>query len=183
MGQNEDWNAPWLNRTNWILAHLENFHLEAAEALVVLLINYFNETAPTTTISANDISNKSGLDLEKVEQIIDSLSEKGYLNVRIQRSGMQFLLDGLYHANRESLGGPIQQGLIREIGNEFGRPLSGSEMERILRWQQEFEESTILRALDEASAYDRRTLSYIESLLQSWKQRGLSAEDIESGKR
>ncbi len=56
-------------------------------------------------------------------------------------------------------------------------------MERILRWQEEFEESVILRALDEAAAYDRRSLNYIESLLQSWKQRGLSAQDIESGLR
>lgn len=179
----DDWNAPWLNRTNWIFAHLETFHLNSAEVLVVLLINYFNETNPTTTISAQDISAKSGLDLEEVEQAIDSLSEKGYLHVRIQRSGMQFLLDGLYNANHESLGNPIQQGLLREIGNEFGRPLSGGEMERILRWQEEFEESVILRALDEAAAYDRRSLNYIESLLQSWKQRGLSAQDIESGLR
>lgn len=180
MPQQIEWNDPWLNKTNWILGHLEDFHLKPHEALVVLLINYFNETNPTTTISAKEIASKSGLDLEQIELVIDSLSEKGYLNVRIQKSGMQFLLDGLFQVTNKQ---PIAQKLLQEIGNEFGRPLSGMEMERILRLQQEYEESVILRALDEAAVYDRRSLNYIESLLQHWKQRGLSAEDIERGKR
>ena len=56
-------------------------------------------------------------------------------------------------------------------------------MERLIELSNDFEESMILHALDEASAYNKRSLSYIEAMLANWKARGLDAQDIENGKR
>ena len=38
-------------------------------------------------------------------------------------------------------------------------------------------------ALNEASVYNKRNLTYIENVLISWSNKGLSTEDIESGIR
>ena len=38
-----DWNAPYLNHKIWILDHLEQLHCEPKEALVLLLIDLYND--------------------------------------------------------------------------------------------------------------------------------------------
>lgn len=80
-------------------------------------------------------------------------------------------------------GHPLPKSLLEEVEEEFGRPLSGTEMERLCRLAETYSEQTILHALDEASAYEKRSLPYIEALLSAWKSKGLSDEDIENGKR
>lgn len=181
MPQSSDWNAPWLNRTNWILDHLETFSLEPAEILVVLVLNFLNETGQT--ITPEMVVAKTALDLGEVEAAFDSLTNKGYLVIGMLNNKVSFRLDGLYSNASPMQERPLQQTLIREFGNEFGRPLSGSEMERITRLGQDYEEDMILHALDEAAAYNKRSLNYVEALLDSWRSRGLDAADIENGRR
>lgn len=181
MLESSDWNAGWMDRNRWIFDHLDRLNLQCDEALVVLVLNYLNDTGQP--ITQEIVMAKTGLESEQVENCFDSLSAKGYLSLVFENRAVSFRLDGLLDAGRSLNGKPVEQTLIREFGNEFGRPLSGSEMERILRLGNEYEEETILHALDEAAAYNKRSVSYIEALLAGWKKRGLDAADIESGKR
>ena len=41
----------------------------------------------------------------------------------------------------------------------------------------------VIVALNEAASYDKRDLNYIERILISWTDKGLSVEDVENGKR
>ncbi len=175
-----DWNAPWLNRTFWIFDHLENFQCTPNEALVVLTISFLNDARQDVTPEI--IMEKTRLDLEQVDEAIDGLNRAGYLNVKTRNRKLVFSLEGLFE-DELTQHHPLNQGLISEFGREFGRPLSGSEMETISRLSDEFEESMVIRALDEAAAYEKRSLMYVEKVLQDWKRKGLSAEDIERGLR
>ena len=56
-------------------------------------------------------------------------------------------------------------------------------MERILQLGDEYDSRMVICALNEAAVYDKRNLNYIENILISWRQKGLSTEDVESGKR
>lgn len=183
MLERKDWSAPWFNRTAWIMEHLEEFQLEPQEFLVVMVINYLQETGQL--ITPDTIMAKTNLEERQLDEAMSSLSAKGYLAMETKNRQIRFLLNGLadLQQNQPIEGSPITQTLIREFSNEFGRPLSGSEMERILALGQDFEEDMILHALDEAAAYGKRSVSYIEAMLTEWRRRGLDAADIESGKR
>ena len=73
--------------------------------------------------------------------------------------------------------------LIEEFEAEFKRTLSSMEMERILQLASYYDERMVICALNEAAVYEKRNLNYIESILVSWKEKGFSVEDVESGKR
>lgn len=181
MVDRSDWNAPWFNKTFWIFDHLEDLKLDPQEILVVLVLNYLNETR--SPIVPDIVSAKTGLDLDAVDTAFESLAARGYLTIDTRNKKLHFLLDGLLDGAPVGAGKPIESGLISEFSTEFGRPLSPNEMERILQMEETHSEAVILRALDEASAYEKRSVGYVEALLAGWKARGLSDEDIESGKR
>ncbi|MCF0245823.1 MAG: DnaD domain protein, partial [Ileibacterium sp.] len=78
---------------------------------------------------------------------------------------------------------PISQPLLMEFQEEFGRTFSSAEMEKIISLGEMYDEAMVLQALNEAAVYDKRSLQYIENILIAWKNKGLSVEDVENGKR
>ncbi len=66
---------------------------------------------------------------------------------------------------------------------EFKRPLNDKEIENIGVWCQRYDERRVVCALNEAVVYNTLNFDYIESILKSWQEKGLSVEDIEGGKR
>ncbi|BCA85778.1 DNA replication protein DnaD [Enterococcus saigonensis] len=85
-----------------------------------------------------------------------------------------------------------QQGQQQEISQmflhfqqEFGRPLSSFEYERIAQWLEEdnYSPEIIILALKEAVLNNARSLQYIESILSSWRSKNIqSAQDVASDK-
>ena len=56
-------------------------------------------------------------------------------------------------------------------------------MQKILDLCEAFGERQVECALNEAVVYDKKSLNYIENVLVSWRNKGLSTEELESGKR
>ena len=162
-----DWTSPYVDHKVWILDHLESLHLEPKEALVLLLIDYYNDMHKT--IHHEMIAQKLHIDVEEVENLFVTLADKGYLNIT-------------YSQEQKKVQGS-HRSLIEEFEAEFKRTLSSMEMERILQLASYYDERMVICALNEAAVYEKRNLNYIESILVSWKEKGLSVEDVESGKR
>lgn len=59
--------------------------------------------------------------------------------------------------------------LFQMIEQEFGRPLSPIEMETIVFWTNEHNEGLIKAALKEAVMQNKRSIRYIEGILNNWK--------------
>lgn len=175
-----NWNAPYMDRQAWILDHLQDLHVDAQEALVILLIDFLNKNQ--IPIQHQIIADKCKIDVEKVEEIFASLSQKGYLTIDFEKGKLLFCLDGLLNISAPA-GEPLSQSIITEFEDEFGRSLSPFEMQKILELAQLHGERKVICALNEAAAYDSRDLNYIERILVSWHTKGLTTEDVECGKR
>lgn len=56
------------------------------------------------------------------------------------------------------------------------------EMTKISEWNRTTDRKLIIYALREASAYHSVSISYIDRILQTWKQKGYTARMIEEGR-
>lgn len=77
----------------------------------------------------------------------------------------------------------LYSGCLGAFMAELKRPLNNKEIENIGDWCQKYDERRVICALNEATVYDKKDFNYIESILKSWQEKGLSVEDIEAGKR
>ena len=175
-----NWNAPYMDRQAWILDHLQELHVDAMEALVLLIIDFLNKNQ--IPIQHEIIAEKCKIDVEKVEEIFANLSQKGYLTIDFDKGKLLFCLDGLLNMTAPA-GEPLSQSIITEFEDEFGRGLSGFEMQKILELAQIHGERKVICALNEAAVYDRRNINYIEKILVSWQNKKLTTEEIECGNR
>lgn len=176
-----DWNKPYINKGVWIFENLQDLNLEPAEALLIFVINYFNETHQP--VDYDLLVEKCHMSPEELDETIENLSAKGYLSFDTSGRSLGFVLEGLLDLPAAS-GKPVNQSLISEFQQEFqGRTLSSSDMDKIIELSERYDERMILAALSEAAVYDKRSIPYVESVLANWSMKGLSAEDVENGKR
>ena len=119
------WDAPYLDRKVWLLEHLETLHLDAKEALVLLLIDHFNTIH--VNIHHELLATKLKINEEEVEDIFNALAEKGYLNLDFKDGNMVFDISGVYVLENTSEVN-YAKSLLEEFEDEFKRSLSPSEM-------------------------------------------------------
>lgn len=174
-----NWNAPYVDRRTWILDHLKDLSIDSNETLVLLLIDYFNGIGQE--ISQEELAAKMKVDEDTIEDCFVSLSNKGYLTTSFEHGKVVFSIDGLFHAKQESV--PIQHSLMEQFEMSFGRTLSTNEMQRILHLADLYDERRVICALNEAVVYNSLSLNYVERVLVSWKQKGLTIEELENGIR
>lgn len=175
-----DWNAPYLDRKVWLLENLDTLHLNAKETLVLLLIDHFNTIH--VNIHHELIATKLKISEDDVEEIFNELAQKGYLNLDFKDGSLVFDISGIFNLeNIDEVN--FSRSLVEEFEEEFRRSLSPSEMDRILNLSAEYDERMVICALNEAAAYDKRDINYIERILISWQSKNLSVEDVENGKR
>ncbi len=176
------WNEPYFDRRTWILANLDMLHMNPQEILVLMLIDYCNQIK--TMVTHEYISKKINLSIDEIEEIFMSLSDKGYLtiNMDMEKGNLIFDIEGIYQQEQVE-GQHLSRSLFDTFEFEFKRPLSHHEMDRILTMVSNYEEERVILALNEAVAYQKLDLNYIERILGSWMQKGLSIEDLQKGKR
>lgn len=175
-----NWNSPALNRIMWILDHLENLNVSCDEAMVLLVIQFCNDTG--IPVSHEAIHQKTKLSIDQIESIFNSLSQKGFLRIDFVDGKIVFLLDGLVHGTSMT-GSPLETDLLSAFEQEFGRALSPNEMERILEMKNHFGQRMMMVALNDAIANEKLNLNYIENVMAIWKRKNYTEEDVERGKR
>ncbi|MEY8468684.1 DnaD domain-containing protein [Faecalibaculum rodentium] len=175
-----DWNSPWMDHTMWILGHLESLHLSHLEALTLLMIEYLNKAQ--IPVSHDILCEKLGITTAQAEQTLGDLSDKGFLDFAMENGKVRFLTQGVYDRGL-SVGQPLARSLIQEFEDAFARTLSSQEMQCIIDMAAAYGEDRVLLALDEAIAYGHPDTNYIERILASWQQKGLSTEDLRKGYR
>ena len=83
----------FFNRRNWILENISKLNLDSNEALLLLLIDYFNEYNEPSNI--NTLSKSSNLDKNVVDDTIASLISKGYLVLLTDSGQVIFNIDNI----------------------------------------------------------------------------------------
>lgn len=174
------WKERYINRRDWILESLSELSLTSEESLTILLIDFMNEH--DLNISHGILAEKLKKDSEEIDNILSVLSAKGYLQIGYQDRKIAFSIDGIFAAQQDKTMA-FDASLFDIFETEFGRPLSQMELQRMSDWIQIYEQKLIQYALREAIMFDKKSFDYIDRILVEWKNRNLSVQDIEDGKR
>lgn len=169
----------YFNRRNYILEEMEDLDLNAEELLVVLLIDYCSEQ--NILISHSILAQKTKQSVDAIDRVLSSLTAKGYLETKFLQGKLIFDLRGIFEEEKPKAN--IDQSLFQLFEKEFKRTFSQVELTRIADWVTTYGKDSIVYALREAIINEKYSIDYIERILQEWKRRELSIEDIQNGKR
>ena len=172
------WNQRFVNRRDYILENLETWNLNTREIVMILLIDYMNEHL--ITLSLELMAQKMNLTINEVDLLLQSLQEKGYIQMNFVQGRISFSIDGLFDEPSKN---QLEQSLFDLYEAEFARPLTQQELQRLSDMRQQYDEVMMINALREASIYGCVKIEYIEKILMNWKKIGLTADDYAKGKR
>lgn len=174
------WKLNYINRRDWILESLEELAISSEETMAILLIDYLNEH--DVLINHGILADKLKKSSDEIDELLSKLTGKGFLNVGYKDKKIEFNIDGVFASNNEKTM-KFDESLFNVFEDEFARPLSQMELQRMSEWMQTYEQKLIQYALREAVIYDKKNFDYIDRILMEWKKRNLTAMDIEEGKR
>ena len=110
------------------------------------------------------------------------LCAKKYLEIKAANNGdIRFVLNGLFETDVARDEKIMDSSLFDLFESEMGRTLSQKEMQKIAEWNRTTDKKMIFYALREVSAYQKLSFSYIDKILQDWKNKGLTLKQIDEG--
>ena len=169
----------------YVIKECSKFDLTLDE--FVLLIYLYNHN--NMIYDPELLSNELGITVENILIGIDSLSNKGLINLDVSKTSNGLLeekinLDNFYEKISLSIMSMLTEeevsddNLFSLIEKEFNRKLKPMEQERIISLQKDYSDELIKEAVKEAENKDIR---YIDKLLFEWKRQGVkSLDDIKN---
>ena len=169
----------------YVIKECSKFDLTLDE--FVLLIYLYNHN--NMIYDPELLSNELGITVENILIGIDSLANKGLINLDVSKTSNGLLeekinLDSFYEKISLSIMSMLTEeevsddNLFSIIEKEFNRKLKPMEQERIISLQKDYSDELIKEAVKEAENKDIR---YIDKLLFEWKRQGVkSLDDIKN---
>ncbi len=163
-----------------------NLNLSLAEFLLLL---YF-DNADSQNFDIEVISLKLKMEASDILFAFNNLITKKLISLVSEKneSGKitdKVLLTGFYEKIEENqkrlIKKNVKEDIFTKFETEFKRPLAGMEIEIIKAWSEKYEESLILRALEEAIYNGAINIRYIDAILYEWSKKGYKTrEDVEN---
>lgn len=165
------WKKPYVNRRDWMLENLGVLNLSAKEVVILLLIDYLNGLHEN--IDPVVLSKRSGIEVEKVDELIHQLVRKNLLEVKPLKDKIEFNIDNLFQEGlRYEF---VDENIFEVFESELSRPLSQPELQRLNGWLSQYTQNEIIAALRTAIVYQKVTFPYINSILvNNRKEKGLN---------
>lgn len=167
----------------YIVKNYDKFDLNGLDFILLI---YFINQKNMITFDVNKISSDLNIESSKVLEIINSLNEKGYISIDMQKNNgviEEYISTDLFYAkamtiimdNKEE---EESSDIYSIFETEFGRVLSPIESENIRRWiENNIDEELIKEALKEAILSGVRNISYIDKIIASWMKKGYKTVD------
>ncbi|NBK97791.1 MAG: DnaD domain protein [Erysipelotrichia bacterium] len=173
------YNAPFFNRRNWIMEHMDQLELNVQEILLILCIDYMNEF--DQIVDVNALSKKMKIEGQEVDCLLSALINKGYLHMESNNRKMIYNIDRIFmqKENAQPCASNEFKNLFSLYEKEFKRPLSQRESEMLSEWIELYELKLIEYALREAIIYDTVNFAYINKILMNWKEKHFTAKMYE----
>ena len=158
-----------------------------AEELIVLI--YLMDKGNNIIYDINLFVKELSFTKRKVIELINNLVEKNILNITINKNSdnvsEEYLnLDMLYRKitniilDKELPSSTNNEDLFTIFEKEFGRTISPTEYEKINSWlNEDIDKALIVEALKEAVYNSTTSLRYIETILYSWKKKGIKTKE------
>lgn len=151
-----------------------------------ILMIYLIDCGDSIPFNPKTISLELGLNPNKVLELINTLSEKQVLSIKLEKNKIgvmeEFISTDLFYNKLSMLMVDMMNdkeekadsNLFQTFENEFGRTLSPMEYEIINGWvREQFSNEIIIEALKEATFNGVSSLRYIDKILYEWKKKGI----------
>lgn len=162
------WNKPYVNRRDWVLENLGGLKLSPKQVVVVLMIDYHNSLS--RPIDMPTFAKSCAMELNEVDEILESLVQSGLLKIKAQRDNVSFNLDALFSGGL--LYEYVDEDIFEVFESEFGRLLSQNELMILNEWLSIYTQDEILEALRQALIYQKASMQYINAILAQKRQEG-----------
>ena len=158
-----------------------------AEELIILI--YLMDKGNNIIYDINLFVKELSFTKRKVIELINNLVEKNILNITINKNSdnvsEEYLnLDMLYRKITNIILDKVlpsstnNEDLFTIFEKEFGRTISPTEYEKINSWlNEDIDKTLIVEALKEAVYNSTTSLRYIETILYSWKKKGIKTKE------
>ena len=160
------WKKPYINRRDWVLENLGSLSLNGTEAMVVLMVDFLNEQK--AEISLEVLSDRTGISIDAIDESIQSLVSKSFLNFEVKDKTLLFSIDGIFDDNLHYE--HVDTNIFNTFETEFGRLLSQNELQLLNTWLQKYSQEDILDALSSAIIYKKVSMQYINAILADKKR-------------
>ena len=160
------WKKPYINRRDWVLENLGSLSLNGTEAMVVLMVDFLNEQK--AEISLEVLSDRPGIRIDPIDESIQSLVSKSFLNFEVKDKTLLFSIDGIFDDNLHYE--HVDTNIFNTFETEFGRLLSQNELQLLNTWLQKYSQEDILDALSSAIIYKKVSMQYINAILADKKR-------------
>ena len=174
-----------------LLDNYKKLKINEEEVITLLMINHLLLQG-NSFIVPNRLALKMGFKTKKIDEILTSLLEKGFITY-IQKDGdtltslkpledklyNQFKLDFIDEENKNiiSKSSLKTDNIFLKFEQLFARPLSPVEVSQIQEWISfGYSDETIIEALKEALSKNKKSFRSIDKILLSWQKR----DDIEN---
>lgn len=153
------------NRRNWLLDNLFKLKITNDEAMLILLIDYYNEYQQPITMEL--LVEKLNLTAEQVDKAIHTLVNRGYLKITIVDMKPKFQIDEIFEVADHIV---INSNIYDLIEAELGKVLSRKDVSTISEWLRIYDYDTIVKALRVALANKKKSIAYIDKILATGEQ-------------
>lgn len=170
------WTAGYIDQKAWIIEHIADLKL-SPDALILILVIIHHQHK---NLNLNVLSQLSNMSVKTVDQILNRLVQDNRLTITVSKDQLFFDLSPLFQLEAVF---PKDQwsSLIHLYEQEFKRPLSSHEVEKLQDWLTKLDASYLVHALREAVIYQKLNFSYIDKILISWINKDISLEALNSG--
>lgn len=168
--------------------------LNLTEEELIILICLINE-GDKVIYNPNFFTEEIGFDKFKAMQILNDLSEKGFINIKVENDDtgkkeeyiyLDLLYNKLFNILLDKAPEPtISSDVFTLFETELGRTISPMEVEIIKEWLHDgISEELIKEALKEAIINNVRNLKYVDRILFTWRGKGFKTkEDVLKDKK
>lgn len=155
------YDCSYFNKQNWILEYFDKLNLSVEEAFLLLLIEYAHENGINDSLDY--LAGKMNLKPIEIDPILTGLVNKNYIT--LNNGGYSFNINNIFEFDPSKYE-IINNENIFSIFEEFlNRTLSGEELNKISNLVSEYGENEVIDGLRKAEAYNKRSISYIETIL------------------
>ena len=174
------WEKRYFDRKVYLLEENSRLKLNPNELVILLYIEYFNECRKAIDLSV--LANMMQLSTSQIDQHLTALIQRDFVRLDISETGVAYSLEGVYQFE-DKLESTELKSLVDMFADEFKRPLTSSETEKLDYWLIKCGYAYVVHALREAVIYRQLKFPYIDRILNQWLKDELSLEDLNSGKR
>ncbi len=169
-----------------LLTNYTKLNITAEELIIII---YLMDKGNNIIYDINLFVKELSYTKRKVIELINNLVEKNILNITINKNSdnvsEEYLnLDMLYRKitniilDKELPSSINNEDIFTIFEKEFGRTISPTEYEKINGWlNEDIDKDLIIEALKEAVYNSTTSLRYIETILYSWKKKGIKTKE------